>query len=81
MSEKSKKGHEVGKTFTSQRNTQIVISKKYNIRVGDLVKYIYKKDDEGEILYAELFINDEFISKFSVEELSEFFEIFLQSEM
>jgi hypothetical protein len=67
----------VPKIFTSQRTTQIVIDKKFDIKEGDLVKVTYIKNEEGKITHSKIEINDEEIGKFDLSELEEFLTIFL----
>lgn len=70
------------KSFKSERDTQIVISKKFTIKKGDDVKITYIKNGVSEkIESAKVEINDEFIGKFSLEELEEFLTLFFTEPM
>lgn len=70
------------KSFKSERDTQIVISKKFTIKKGDDVKITYIKNEVSEkIESAKVEINDEFIGKFSLEELEEFLTLFFTEPM
>lgn len=65
------------RTFKSERDTQIVIEKKYNIRKGDDVEVTYFKDEDGNIYQAEVKLNGESLGKFDLQELDDFLTIFL----
>jgi len=65
------------RVFKSERNTQIIIDKKFNIRKGDDVRVTYLKNDKEEISAATIEINGELIGKFDLEELEDFLTTFL----
>jgi hypothetical protein len=65
----------------SERDTQIVIEKKFNIKKGDDVKITYLKNDLQIIVGAKIEINDELIGNFELEELEEFLTLFLAEPM
>jgi hypothetical protein len=62
--------------FKAERDTQIVIEKKFTIKKGDDVTVTYLKDESGEIVFANVQVNNEFIGKFDLQELDEFLTIF-----
>lgn len=70
------------KSFKSERDTQIVISKKFSIKKGDDVKITYIENEVSKkIESAKVEINDEFIGNFSLEELKEFLTLFFTEPM
>lgn len=70
------------KSFKSERDTQIVISKKFSIKKGDDVKITYIENEVSKkIESAKVEINDEFVGNFSLEELEEFLTLFFTEPM
>ncbi len=67
--------------FKSERDSQIVIEKKFTIKKGDDVKITYLKNDLQIIVGAKIEINDELIGNFELEELEEFLTLFLAEPM
>lgn len=65
------------KVFESERDTQIVIDKKIDIRKGDKVEVKYLVDKDGEKTAANVYINDKKIIKLDLEELEQFLTLFL----
>ena len=64
------------KIFKSERDTQIVIEKKFRIKKGDEITVTYLKNDQDEIVAAKIEINDEFIGRFELDELEDFLTVF-----
>lgn len=69
------------KKFKAERNSQIVIDKKFTIQKGDDIEVEYLKDKDGEINFAKVNINSEFIGKFDLQELEQFMTIFFSETL
>ena len=65
------------KKFVSERSTQIDNEKKFDIQKGDEVDVTYLKEENGEIKFAEIRIDGEFLVKLDLEELEDFLNLFL----
>jgi len=62
--------------FKSERDTQIVTTRKISIRKGDDVTVTYFKNESGQVIGAQVDLNGESLGKFDLEELDEFLQIF-----